>query len=847
MNPVLASSFEFESYLNSRKIDTKSYGNHKNGQYPQSKDQSKQKAQMPKTLKSSTKPVNTSDMNGFQIIASKIPLATRQDFDDEVHTQNEIRNTPQPRKASLPQPESKTEIQHSWRAHLSNNSNIQKSSAGSSIIMPIIKKEVIYGSDEEIPNHASKLQLLSHYHTDQSKSKPIPIPISNSTNTVTDSSNSTNQMKKLIKKYFYLWTNETEENRCLSHEKYLKIRNRHSKFTLFLSWKAWILTQKLSTLLELSYRRLMFKCLRNWHKCFNDNDEGNDNDDTSSSLIIAASHHDIVLLKLGMKRWYRVRVYSIGRKLQIHSSHCILKKVMWTWRLAFRRRLSERNVEVEARGKRLQGIAKLVQSIEQRKHGHVQSSSSSNNNNNNNTNNSADNSKSSHRMGTVGGHSKSEKKPSSSSSISSSSHRDRNSNGDREDSKASSAPSLYHSHHHRDQDQVTRDSRHGVPEAWKEVRRDEDLDHSGDSGSSTASTADGEDYDNNNDYDKELIVDAMAGSVSPSSPPPPYDRDCDSQRLNTARSTTTTNSSSSSSCNSRSPRGSIYGARKAASSSSSSSVSTPAAIVLSGSSFDARARERRDKLSEMRRQGLERAHKKTIDLEEEKRRRQQTQDEAQLLEAQKHKMETIQYKQRTEHLLKKKQADKDMQSKMMEKMTQKAHDHYRKQLLVVYGIGPWLRLVNERRLDWEKAVTYHRDYLIQSTWDSLSAYVIARKTERYRMEQRQSHLALAHYRSKLLRLVWNRFHLWKRLLRAKAAAVFGQATMFRPVQKAFSAWKISLERQYRHIAKEMKRMKPLGDRCIMRHVWRQWYQHTVEQRTQREISLRSNMMWSKVQ
>jgi hypothetical protein len=99
------------------------------------------------------------------------------------------------------------------------------------------------------------------------------------------------------------------------------------------------------------------------------------------------------------------------------------------------------------------------------------------------------------------------------------------------------------------------------------------------------------------------------------------------------------------------------------------------------------------------------------------------------------------------------------------------------------------------RIDWERALQYHSETLLQKHWLLLIGYVTNLRKERYRLEYRRSSLAVAHYkyhmsffysltdclsvclslsRRKLLMTLWKKWKSYRKILRAKATAVTRQ-------------------------------------------------------------------------
>jgi len=173
--------------------------------------------------------------------------------------------------------------------------------------------------------------------------------------------------------------------------------------------------------------------------------------------------------------------------------------------------------------------------------------------------------------------------------------------------------------------------------------------------------------------------------------------------------------------------------------------------------------------------------------------------------------------------------------------------HYRKQLMVRCGMSPWIRLVQERRMDWEKACTFYSDSLLMLAWNNLVAYVRAVRTERYRREHRLGNTAIVHYRRNLMSRLWRRWAMHRKMLRAKAVAVHGQVVCYATRKRAFAAWLISLEKARRSNAISVYRMKKSARLNKLRYCLRRWKTYLEEQEIERVIDDRVDYTWARVQ
>jgi hypothetical protein len=88
---------------------------------------------------------------------------------------------------------------------------------------------------------------------------------------------------------------------------------------------------------------------------------------------------------------------------------------------------------------------------------------------------------------------------------------------------------------------------------------------------------------------------------------------------------------------------------------------------------------------------------------------------------------------------------KDEQERLKDLLL-KANQFRRFQLLVRVALSPWRRLVEQAQLNRCKAITFHEDNLLQSSWDAWLGYAVARRTERVRREHRLMKVAASHHK-----------------------------------------------------------------------------------------------------
>jgi hypothetical protein len=176
-----------------------------------------------------------------------------------------------------------------------------------------------------------------------------------------------------------------------------------------------------------------------------------------------------------------------------------------------------------------------------------------------------------------------------------------------------------------------------------------------------------------------------------------------------------------------------------------------------------------------------------------------------------------------------------------------AIEHRTKSLLIQRGLGPWRRLVQDRRIAWVKAMDFREDTLLQQSWIALYGYCMALRTEKARRDYRQTATSVSHYKRSLMREHFRRWSLHRRLLKAKANAVTGHFSRFAVHRRAFGAWRISLERERRRMVQALRSVKPRGDRSIKRHFWRKWLEMHTEFLLEREVASRAESQWARVQ
>jgi hypothetical protein len=103
------------------------------------------------------------------------------------------------------------------------------------------------------------------------------------------------------------------------------------------------------------------------------------------------------------------------------------------------------------------------------------------------------------------------------------------------------------------------------------------------------------------------------------------------------------------------------------------------------------------------------------------------------------------------------------------------------------------------RLNNIKAYEYSCYQTLKCSWKDLIRYTVIQRTDRIRSEFRKSSQATSHYRHKLYKVMWKRWSLHTKILRAKAKAVAGQAGKFSLKRITFAGWRLVLERCHRQV------------------------------------------------
>ena len=180
-------------------------------------------------------------------------------------------------------------------------------------------------------------------------------------------------------------------------------------------------------------------------------------------------------------------------------------------------------------------------------------------------------------------------------------------------------------------------------------------------------------------------------------------------------------------------------------------------------------------------------------------------------------------------------------------LVQKADRFRHLQLLVRVGFAPWRRLVEHGHTNLSKAWQCRADRLRLWAWDAMVGHTVAQRTARIRHEYRLAAQATAHYRQKLMRHAWKRWSLHRKMLRAKATAIRGHFSQVTASKRAFTSWKLALERVRRRAAQQLRAVAPMGLRAVQRHYLARWRTYLEAERIDQEVRHRSAATWHKVQ
>lgn len=203
-------------------------------------------------------------------------------------------------------------------------------------------------------------------------------------------------------------------------------------------------------------------------------------------------------------------------------------------------------------------------------------------------------------------------------------------------------------------------------------------------------------------------------------------------------------------------------------------------------------------------------------------------------------------KERREHQLK--LASRDPEPKVSAARLELAIKHYRRHLLVNVGLSPWLLLSRRGRLNIEKADNFYADRLMQCYYGAWKSVLLSAKLDRRKRSQRMNTLAIAYYSRQLLRFVWKKWKLYRKLLKAKALTVGGEFSRFALRRRSFLSWKIAYDRRVRQLAAKMQTVAiPHSVGVLRRYYVARWRSFVRQAKFDRDVQLRTDLTWSKVQ
>ncbi len=272
---------------------------------------------------------------------------------------------------------------------------------------------------------------------------------------------------------------------------------------------------------------------------------------------------------------------------------------------------------------------------------------------------------------------------------------------------------------------------------------------------------------------------------------------------------------------------------------SGNQVPSIAEAKLSQLELDARADERRKRLHELGQSARQRV-RGVKEQEEERARKQKEQEDAEF-------SRSLEEHRREQLVTKAAMNEKAQEEAELKRKTKIATAHSTRSLLIRAGFGPWQRLMVQSRLNWAKSMNHRDDVLLQQTWIALYGYCMSSRSERARREYRQSSMAIAHFRTGLLRTMWRRWMLGRRLAKAKAVAITGHFSRYTVHRRAFSAWRLALERVRRLEAQQLKSVEPRGRKSALRYFWGKWLEYHQDALLDREINNRAQLTWQRVQ
>jgi len=256
------------------------------------------------------------------------------------------------------------------------------------------------------------------------------------------------------------------------------------------------------------------------------------------------------------------------------------------------------------------------------------------------------------------------------------------------------------------------------------------------------------------------------------------------------------------------------------------------------------AEKRRQKMRELRAATIQRVNARNEELQEARRREEEQQAKA---------VARMRRDRKEEQIKLKAQRDKKVRAVAREApipahLLRRAVAHRRRQLLISRGLSPWLQLLNAARVAKEKAELFRADTLVQRYLGAWKAMFAASQLQRHKVRQRMNMLASTYYNRQLLRFVWKRWKLYRKLLKAKARTVSGEFSRFALRRRGFLTWKVAYDRQIRRRATILRTIAlPHARLVIGRYYMSRWRTFVVESKFDRDVQLRTDLTWNKVQ
>lgn len=257
-------------------------------------------------------------------------------------------------------------------------------------------------------------------------------------------------------------------------------------------------------------------------------------------------------------------------------------------------------------------------------------------------------------------------------------------------------------------------------------------------------------------------------------------------------------------------------------------------------------KQRRERLKQLQIATQQRVHQKKAE-EAELKRRSEEEEEQQVAQQRLEYRSKLSQRIRQNRPQARPHEEADPTSALSRRGAAKASAFYTRQLLLRRGLLPWLALMRESRLDWEKACNFHSDGVLQEAWGCWVGYHRAMKKSRYIRQHKQSAVASSHYHRVLLYRALRGFAKHRQSLQAKSRAVYSQYVIFGACKFAFFAWRVSLEKRRRKNAHLVVKHKQISGKTILRNCFKRWKEYLVEVEFERDIDNRVDATWMKVQ